>query len=159
MEPIRIVWGTGTGPTPLAAYDGALSAANVHEYNLVALSSVIPPEATIKRAGTAPALGTVGDQLTVVEASTEAKAGPLSAALGWALREDGSGIFYEASATAGPESVKDTVLEGIRSGMDRRSGTFDEPTVEVVSTVADESSPACASVAVLAVYGTGDALL
>jgi arginine decarboxylase len=155
MEPIRLVWGTGTGPTPLAAYDGALADANVHEYNLLTLSSVIPADATIERVGTAPALGPIGAQLAVVEAGTTTQSGPISAAVGWARREDGSGIFYEAADTAPTEAVTDHVITGLDSGIERRAGTFTEPTVQTASTVADDTTERYASVAVLAVYGTG----
>jgi arginine decarboxylase len=40
MGSIRIVRGTATGPTAMAAYDAALAAAGVHNYNLVSVSSV-----------------------------------------------------------------------------------------------------------------------
>jgi arginine decarboxylase len=157
MEPIRIVWGTGTGPTPLAAYDGALADANVHEYNLRTLSSVIPPDATLERTGTAPSLGTVGEQLTVVEASATAQSGPVSAGLGWARRADGSGIFYEAGDTADVETVTDRVTDGLAAGVGRRAGQFDDPRIQTASTVADEE-PA-ASAVVLAIYGSGEPTL
>ncbi|MEF8907067.1 MAG: pyruvoyl-dependent arginine decarboxylase, partial [Haloarculaceae archaeon] len=40
MSVIRVVWGSGTGPTGTAAYDAALAEAGVHDYNLVTVSSV-----------------------------------------------------------------------------------------------------------------------
>ena len=46
---IRITSGTGSGPTKLAAFDSALLAAGIGNYNLVPLSSVIPPGASIVR--------------------------------------------------------------------------------------------------------------
>ncbi len=57
MSTIRVVWGTATGPTALAAYDAALAEAGVHNYNLISLSSVIPTEPAIEVTGTAPDLG------------------------------------------------------------------------------------------------------
>ena len=45
MGTIRVVRGTATGPTATASYDAALAAANVHDYNLVSVSSVIPADA------------------------------------------------------------------------------------------------------------------
>ena len=44
---IKVSAGTGTGPTELAAFDAALNTAGVANYNLVHLSSVIPPKAKI----------------------------------------------------------------------------------------------------------------
>lgn len=46
---ILVSHGTGDGPTPLAAFDSALLAAGVENYNLIRLSSVIPPGAGIER--------------------------------------------------------------------------------------------------------------
>lgn len=159
MEPIRIVWGTGAGPTPLSAYDGALADANVHEYNLSTLSSVIPPDATIERVDTAPSLGTIGDQLAVVEASTTAQSGPLTAGVGWTRRADGSGIFYEAAESSRRKDVIEHITSGLQSGLSRRSGSFDDPTVETASTTADDVADQYASAVVLAVYGSGESLL
>ncbi|PSP40313.1 pyruvoyl-dependent arginine decarboxylase, partial [Halobacteriales archaeon QH_10_70_21] len=67
MGTIRVVWGTATGPTAMASYDAALAAANVHDYNLVSVSSVIPADATVEVVGEAPDLGPAGERLTVVE--------------------------------------------------------------------------------------------
>lgn len=44
---IRVRGATGTGPTSLAAFDDALMAAGVANFNLVRLSSVIPPGSTV----------------------------------------------------------------------------------------------------------------
>ena len=46
---ITITTGTGEGPTPLAAFDTALLNAGVANYNLIYLSSIIPPNSVIKR--------------------------------------------------------------------------------------------------------------
>ena len=68
MGRVRIVWGSSRGPTALSAYDAALAAANVHDYNVVHVSSVLPAGANVDPVGTAPDLGPVGERLTVVEA-------------------------------------------------------------------------------------------
>jgi arginine decarboxylase len=47
---IHLASGTGEGPTGLAAFDAALMDAGVANYNLLCLSSVIPPNARIVRA-------------------------------------------------------------------------------------------------------------
>lgn len=70
MNTIRVVPGTGTGPTALAAYDAALADAGVHNYNLIRVSSVVPAESRIEVLDTAPDLGPAGNRLTVVEART-----------------------------------------------------------------------------------------
>jgi arginine decarboxylase len=46
---LRLTRGIGRGPTELAAFDAALMDAGVANYNLICLSSVIPPGSTIER--------------------------------------------------------------------------------------------------------------
>ena len=95
---IRITSGLGTGPTPLAAFDAALRSAGVENYNLIPLSSVIPPKAVLERG---PALSPVreyGHRLYVVISRQETQcAGEEAwAGLGWTQEPDtGRGLFVE----------------------------------------------------------------
>lgn len=155
MEPIRVVWGTATGPTEMASYDAALSAAGVGDYNLVSVSSVVPAGATVETAGEAPDLGPVGGRLTVVEARATARA-PVSAGLAWA-RSPSGGLFYEAADTATPEVVAERVERGLAAGRDLRDWAFDEPTVRTAAAAPDDDPVATA--VVLAVYGSAESLL
>jgi arginine decarboxylase len=98
--PIDLVWGTGSARTELGAFDAALSDANVHNYNLVELSSIVPAGATVERAGAIePGRWTTGDLVAVVLASrTSSTPGErVAAGLGWALAEEG-GVFVENDA-------------------------------------------------------------
>ncbi|MFP4217521.1 MAG: pyruvoyl-dependent arginine decarboxylase [Salinarchaeum sp.] len=157
MKPIRVVWGTGTGPTALAARDAAFAAANVHQYNLSLLSSVIPADASIESVGTAPDLGPVGGQLDVVAAVATAAEGPASAVLVWTRRGDGAGVFYESDGTAPVESVRDRAMTGIQSGVDLREGTYGE--IETQAATIDATESAFGAAAVFAVYGSAQSLL
>lgn len=65
---ITITTGTGTGPTAIAAFDAALRCAGVANYNLIALSSIIPPGSTIERARFVVPDGEYGHRLYVVMA-------------------------------------------------------------------------------------------
>lgn len=158
MGRIRIVSGTGAGPTPTAAYDAALAEAGVHNYNLRTLSSVIPADAAIERVGTAPDLGPAGQGLFVVEAVETTNAGEAAAAIGWAREPDGPGIFYEVS---GPdaESVRADVRAGLAAGRDLREWDFGDERVVLETANADDSDGEYLSAVVLAVYGTSHALL
>jgi arginine decarboxylase len=157
MEPIRIVWGHASGPTEMSSYDAALAAAGVENYNLVAVSSVIPADATVDVVGTAPDLGPVGERLTVVEArSTTTEAGHVSAGLGWAQSPDG-GLFYEAAGATDAADVEERVRRGLEAGRSLREWEFDESTVHVESTAVEPGTYTTALV--LAVYGTSDPLL
>ena len=135
MGRVRIVWGSGTGPTALASYDAALAAANIQDYNLVRVSSVLPVDTTVSLAGTAPDLGPVGGKLTVVEArgttawtrSEDSENPPTrpaegttgyqstSAGLGWAQAASGRGTVYEATGTD-REAVHEGIDAGLRAG-------------------------------------------
>ncbi|MFC7046985.1 pyruvoyl-dependent arginine decarboxylase [Halobacteriaceae archaeon GCM10025711] len=151
MSTIRVVWGTGTGPTETASYDAALAAANVHNYNLVTVSSVIPADATVEAVGTAPDLGPIGNRLTVVQARATTATGRVSAGLGWSQTAEGPGLFYEAATETDEADVERRVREGLAAGRDLRDWEF---TDESVRTVTAEAGPGTyASAVVLAAYG------
>lgn len=98
--PIEVVWGTGAARTELGAFDAALSDANVHNYNLIELSSIVPEGAAVDRVGALePGRWTTGDLLAVVVASrTSSTAGDrVAAGLGWELAAEG-GVFMENDA-------------------------------------------------------------
>lgn len=123
---IYVVGGIGRASTEMAAYDSALADANLHNYNLICVSSVIPADESVKIVGSAPDLGSAGDQLTVVEAKvvvSPSHNGSVSAALAWATGSD-FGLFYEASGSA-PEHVRKEVFEGLDYGCDLRDLEFD----------------------------------
>jgi arginine decarboxylase len=156
---IRIVAGTATGPTPLAAYDAALADAGVHNYNLVRLSSVIPADATIERVGTAGDLGPPGERLSVVEASADATGlATVSAALAWARADSGPGVFYEAGDTTDVATLTERVRDGIAAGMELREWTF-AGDVETRTATLDVPTDACGAAVVLGVYGDSDPIL
>lgn len=155
---ISVVWGTGTAPTEMAAYDAALADAGVHNYNLVTVSSVIPADADVEAVGSAPDLGPAGNRLTVVEAHANA-AGPrhVSAALAWAKSEAGPGLFYEVAGETDAADVEARVRTGIEAGMDLRDWSFDDATVRATSTEADAGEYAAA--VVVAAYGDSEPIL
>lgn len=157
MDSIRVVWGAGTGPTAMASYDAALADAGVHNYNLVPVSSVIPPGATVDPVGTADDLGAVGGRLTVVEArATATDPGHVSAGLGWMESPDG-GLFYEAAGPTDDADVEERVRQGVQAGADLRDWDFDDPQVRVQAVEVEPGTHTTA--VVLAVYGTADVLL
>lgn len=124
MHAIRVLRGRGTGPTALSSYDAALASVNLHDYNLVHVSSVVPAGVHVAAVEEAPDLGPAGNRLTVVEArSTLApdESGPASAAVGWALPREGAGILYEGSGTD-PVAVQRTVREGLDAARELRPG-------------------------------------
>jgi arginine decarboxylase len=142
----------------MAAYDAALADANLHNYNLVSVSSVIPADATVEAVGTAPDLGPAGNELTVVEAHADtAGPGRASAALAWAARGDDPGLFYEAAGETSPGDVESRVTAGIEAGLALRDWPAGDPEVRSVTVEADPGEYAAAVVA--AAYGDSDPLL
>ncbi len=99
MRTIRITKGTGEGDTKIAAFDAALFDGNIANYNLLRLSSIIPPDSEIVLEKPNVNPQEFGNKLYVVYASEiqneigkEAWAG-----IGWVLAQDGSskGLFTE----------------------------------------------------------------
>ncbi|WP_114576776.1 pyruvoyl-dependent arginine decarboxylase [Saliphagus sp. LR7] len=159
MGTIRIVRGSASAPTEMAAYDAALAAAGICNYNLVPVSSVIPEDAEVRAVGTAPDLGPVGEKLTVVEArATVAGPGRASAALGWTREgESGPGLFYEAAGEADADDVRRRVREGLEAGGDLREWDLGEPDDRVETASAEPGT--YTSAVVLAVYGESEPIL
>lgn len=103
---IGVAASVGTGPTALAAFDAALRHAGVHNFNLVRLSSVIPPGAEVRHHadGTLPAVGGAwGDRLYAVWAHQSAclLGEEAWAGVAWVQSpDDGRGLFVEHEGTS-----------------------------------------------------------
>jgi arginine decarboxylase len=99
---IQITTGLGEGPTPIAAFDAALLAAGVANYNLLYLSSVIPAGAAIRRARYLTPEDEYGFRLYVVMARQDAavRGQCAVAGLGWTQEAaTGRGLFVEVHGT------------------------------------------------------------
>ena len=152
---IEISCGTGTGPNTLAAFDAALRATGIANFNLVRLSSVIPPSTEIApvEGPVSPIRGEWGDRLYVVmaemrvtEPGVEAWAG-----IGWVQDEEtGKGLFVEHEGHAEHE-VRGDILDSLEALVAGRSGSFGPPQFVVHGTICD-GTPACALA--VAVYET-----
>lgn len=156
MDTIHVVSGSATAPTELSSYDAALAAANVHNYNLVHVSSVIPADATVEAVGTAPDLGPAGNRLTVVEArATAESAEPVCAGLGWTTGP-GPGLFYEGSGTD-PTAVEAAIRAGLDAGRDLREWELTDEQVVVES--ADADGDGYTTAVAIAAYGRSTPIL
>ena len=152
---IRISRGRGTGRTRLSAFDAALRDAGVANFNLVRLSSVIPPGASISEvSGNDQLVGGHGDLLYCVYADAYSST-PHSeawAGVAWSLHEDGTGagLFVEHSGLSEGQVRLDLdlTLEDLSVG---RGGGFHPAGQAMVSAVC-EDHPVCA--VVIASYRT-----
>jgi arginine decarboxylase len=121
---VRIVVsrGTGEGPTPLAAFDKALLAAGVENYNLIRLSSVIPVGCAIQRGRFASDPDEYGQRLYVVMAEQRAHEPGTGAyaGLGWVQEPgDGRGLFVECEGTSHTD-VNDEIVATLDSMTESR---------------------------------------
>lgn len=146
---IRVSRGSGSGSTPLAAFDAALRAAGVADFNLVRLSSVIPPHVTvaIDPPGTGVARGR-GDLLFcvyadayAVEPGTQAWAGVV-----WSQHEDPAvgGLFAEHVGDSRAVVERDLQLTMQEMVLAREPGFGPQHTL--LSSITCERRPVCAVV-------------
>ncbi|WP_249643884.1 pyruvoyl-dependent arginine decarboxylase [Nocardia sputi] len=145
---------TGVGPTAMAAFDAALRDLGVGEANLIRLSSVIPPRATVERIGRVRKPILWGDRLYCVYAVGHAygRGSTAAAGIGWALRDDGSGagLFVEHEAETSAE-VTALIRASMADMTHRRGGGFGPVQLCTVDAASD-GDPVCALV--LAAYHT-----
>jgi arginine decarboxylase len=153
---IRVVAGSATGPTEIASYDAALADAGVHDYNLLTLSSVVPPDADIEVRDVAPDLGPVGGKLTIVQGrATVEGAGRATAALGWTRKGDrGAGVFYETGGEFDRVEARRRIERGLEHAGEIRTRDLGDTSVEVESEVTDGAPFATA--VVIAAYGEAE---
>ncbi len=94
---IYISSGVGSGNNTLSAFDAALKAANIHNYNLIKLSSVIPSGTEVVQKKWPNTEEEHGNRLYVVlaEIRTDLINHSIAAGIGWFQLPDGRGIFVE----------------------------------------------------------------
>ncbi len=95
---INIVSATGEGKTLLSAFDNALQKAGVYNYNLITLSSIIPPGSRIIMTTTYTTPDCeFGHKLYVIKAEmrSQKKGEYVCAGMGWYGLDDGRGFFVE----------------------------------------------------------------
>jgi arginine decarboxylase len=149
---ITVAKGTGTGDTKMAAFDAALQDAGVANYNLIRLSSIIPPgsEVRVGRAETKP--DEFGHRLYVVYASQiENEIGKdASAGIGWVMAADGSGkgLFTEHEGH-GEQEVENLIRETLGCMVASREDEYGGVQSAVTGITCTEK-PVCALV--IAVY-------
>jgi len=148
---IKISSGVGSGPTALGAFDAALQDAGVENYNLIPLSSVVPPGAVLERTRFSAPPGEYGDRLYVVMSRHEtSQVGEEAwAGLGWTQEpERGRGLFVELHGTSkrSVESAIEATLDSMKASRPYEYGKNESQIAGIVC----EGDPVCALV--IAVY-------
>lgn len=143
---IQIASGTGKGHTKLAAFDAALHEAGVSNYNLIKLSSIIPPGSTIKlNSPISVQPGGWGDRLYVVMAEMRVDTPNMEAwaGIGWAQDEiTGKGFFVEHEGT-NEKTVRLDIKASLEAMQGLRHVDFGEIHMEVVGRACTHD-PVCA---------------
>lgn len=154
---IQLSSAIGTGPTRLSAFDDALLKTGTANYNLIRLSSVIPPGSEIKvypkKIQTEP--GQWGDRLYVVMAeerthtpNTEAWAG-----IGWVQdKKTGKGLLVEHEGFS-EATVQQDIQDSLKALMKGRNVNFGKINMEIVGGVCHKEA-VCALV--IAVFQSAD---
>lgn len=149
---IRVSSGVGFGPTKLAAFDAALREAGISDFNLIFLSSVIPPGSTVVASnGPAGAPGNWGDRLSVVlaELRVDTRYEEAVAGLGWVQEQaTGRGLFVEHVGHTEREVRRD-ILATLRSMAAGRPDLEFAPAELMIRSTACAGEPTCALVAAI----------
>jgi len=118
---IYITTGKGYGQTALSAFDAALKDAGINNFNLIALSSIIPANSQIiyKKKLKFPD-ECFGHRLYLVKAEARSRESNkyLGAALGWYQIDDGRGVFVEHEQIGETEeAVISNLTEEVRKSL------------------------------------------
>lgn len=151
--PIAMAQGLGRGPTPLAAFDAALLDAGVANYNLLCLSSVIPPGARIERRRWHTPPQAWGQRLYCVlsQAREDRPGHSVHAGIGWVQDEDtGNGLFVELHDHDHSRLQQD--LAATLRSMQRQRGVDLGPVHTEIASARCDGEPVCALV--IAVYAS-----
>ena len=149
--PIVLAQGLGSGPTALAAFDAALLDAGVANYNLIVLSSVIPPGSAIERRRWHTPHEDWGRRLyCVLSQLREDRPGHTAhAGIGW-VRDphSGSGLFVELHDEQ--RDRLDGDLRDTLTSMQRQRGIDFGPAHTEIASITCRQQPVCALV--IAIY-------
>lgn len=146
---IRVSGGVGEGRTQLAAFDAALRSAGVENFNLIRLSSIIPPGSDVLTCAPGEQLrGGFGDALYCVYAAgwVSEPGAEVWAGVGWSRHCDGfgAGLFVEHTGVS-REEVRRRLAGTLDDMAAGRGGRFTHDG-EVLSNISCTGRPACAVV-------------
>ncbi len=156
---ISVVASVGEGTTLLSSFDAALNNAGVSNYNLIPLSSVIPPQSQIAPTEKFQTPDSEwGHKLYVVKAEMRSQKSKkyIAAGIGWYQLEDGRGLFVEHECLENTQESVEAELNflidnSLKNLCEHRNIPFDSQKInKKISVIRVTDKPACALV--LAVY-------
>ncbi len=112
--------GAGEGNTPLTAFDAALVAAAIGHYNLVKVTSIVPPSAVMQKKVNIPPGAVAPAAFASIHSVTPDET--IAAAVSVALPADNSrvGLIMEYSARGHKKEIEEIVRNMAEEGMARR---------------------------------------
>jgi arginine decarboxylase len=135
---VFLVTGVGKHPAPVASFEHALRDAGVEPYNLVPVSSILPPDAEfvephegVERLSPGQVVHAVLGRETVTE-------GRASAAVGVARAEEGHGYFIERTGVENTSDSAETLAREMVETSEKTGDVAESFGVEA-TTVADDS--------------------
>jgi arginine decarboxylase len=140
---ITVRTGSGTARTLLAAFDNALLAAGVANFNLITLSSVIPPHSRVRLVDTTLP-GGHGDRLyCVLSAAYADQPGQVAwAGLGWSTDATTGGLFVEHHGGT-EESLREQIDLSLADMNESRGGGYGN-VQKVIASAECVDRPVCA---------------
>jgi arginine decarboxylase len=131
---ITVRTGTGSARTLLAAFDGALLSAGVANFNLLTLSSVIPPGSRVRAVEGHQLPGGHGDRLFCVLSAAYADhpGETVWAGLGWTTDATTGGLFVEHHGGS-EESVREQIALSLADMSANRGGGYGEVQIAITS--------------------------
>lgn len=152
---IKVTSGVGKGLTEVSTFDSALLDAGIGNYNLIEISSVIPPGSKIEVGDFREKEAQYGDKIYLVLSKQyeETEGEEAWSGLGWTQdKKSGKGLFLEGSGSSEEEVVK-TIRKTFLSVRKKRSEKLADVTIETTG-IECEKNPVCAITA--AVYKNED---
>uniref|UniRef100_A0A7V4E5C4 Pyruvoyl-dependent arginine decarboxylase AaxB n=1 Tax=candidate division WOR-3 bacterium TaxID=2052148 RepID=A0A7V4E5C4_UNCW3 len=138
LEHFTIVGGIGEGSTFLNAFDAALISANVGHYNLIKVSSILPPKAIQTEKVELPP----GSILPIAYGYTYSaeKGQRITAAISVGIPEDPDniGVIMEYSGDLDEDDAREFVVNMAREAMEKRGIKIKEILHKVVTTKVNE---------------------
>lgn len=129
-DQIPVLSATGTGGTTLSAFHEALVAVDLGHYNLIRLSSVVPPGTSVDATGKAPVpVGQHGDKLYCVYAEQRAtEIGEQAwAGIGWVQHLDGRGGYFVEHEGTSEDFVTNAIRTSLQDIVGDQKDAFSDP--------------------------------
>lgn len=126
---VLLTSGSAVGKTPLNAFDNALRDAGVADFNLIKVSSIVPPGVPVQHLmrGATPVSGEGLMVPTIyIELASDAPGTQISVAVGAGLpptSQHAAGVVFVASCHGSEQAARELVTEMVREGMENKGLT------------------------------------